>query len=88
LILPSLLHSQATKFKGPGQPPTKVVEKSDDKKSQFLDQLDIRFDRKYSDLITRSGLLSIVSIYFMHGDSFAQSLVIHLVRSGYFVYRK
>jgi len=53
LILPSLLFSQAVKFKGPGQPPTKVVEVSDDQMNQFLDQLEIRFDRKYSDLINK-----------------------------------
>lgn len=53
LILSTTLTSQVVKFKGPGQPSPRVIEVSDAQMMEFLDRLDARFERKYSDLINK-----------------------------------
>ncbi|MCX7974276.1 MAG: hypothetical protein N3B16_07205 [Candidatus Aminicenantes bacterium] len=49
-FLPSL-PAQAVKFKGPGSPPSRITEVSDEQMNDFLNRLDLRFNQKYSDLI-------------------------------------
>ncbi len=55
-FLTLLTSGQVLKFKGPGQPPSKIIEVSDDQMNEFLDRLDARFDRKYADLIAKIRL--------------------------------
>lgn len=48
-----ILSSQVVKFKGTGQPPSKIVEISDEQMNAFLDRLDAHFEGKYADLINK-----------------------------------
>lgn len=47
------LLGQVLKFKGPSQPPSKIIEVPDDQMNEFLNRLDVRFEGKYADLINK-----------------------------------